>query len=68
MGVHALLALEVSADDLLMPAKKKNCGQTKKSSRKIMRRLESIESLPAHHQQTVLKTIDTMLKGLKPAS
>jgi hypothetical protein len=68
MAVRFALALEVSADELLMPAKKKTGANGKKSSRKIMRRLESIESLPSHHQQTVLKTIDTMLKGLKPAS
>jgi hypothetical protein len=39
-----------------------------KPSRKVLRRLELIESLPTHQQQTVLKTIDTMLKGLKSAS
>jgi transcriptional regulator with XRE-family HTH domain len=68
MAIRFALALEISADELLMPAKNKPNGNGKKSSRKIMRRLESIESLPSHHQQTVLKTIDTMLKGLKPAS
>jgi transcriptional regulator with XRE-family HTH domain len=68
MAIRFALALEISADELLMPAKNKTNGNGKKSSRKIMRRLESIESLPSHHQQTVLKTIDTMLKGLKPAS
>ena len=68
MAVRFALALEISADELLMPSKKKTSANAKKSSRKIMRRLESIESLPSHHQQTVLKTIDTMLKGLKPAS
>jgi hypothetical protein len=31
-----------------------------------MGRLESIDSLPSHHQHTVLKTIDAMLKGLNP--
>ena len=68
MAVRFALALEISADELLMPSKKKTSANAKKSSRKIMRRLESIESCPSHHQQTVLKTIDTMLKGLKPAS
>ena len=34
-----------------------------KPSRKVLRRLQSIEALPSHQQQTVLKTIDTMLRG-----
>jgi len=34
----------------------------------VLRRLESIESLPSRQQQTMLKTIDAMLRGLKPAS
>jgi hypothetical protein len=38
------------------------------SSCKVLRRLELIESLPVHQQQTVLKTIDTMLRGLRSAS
>ena len=36
----------------------------RKPSRKVLRRLERIEGLPAGQQATVLKTIDTMLKGL----
>ena len=49
-------------DDLLLPAKKKR--PCRKPSRKVLRRLEQIETLPSTQQQTVLKTIDTMLKGV----
>ena len=60
------LAIEVSTDELPRPKSAKPLA--KKPSRKVLRRLESIESLPSHQQQTVLKTSDTMLRGLKPAS
>jgi hypothetical protein len=66
MAARFVLALGVSADDLLIPAKRKRHGV--KPSRKVLRRLELIESLPSHQQQTVLKTIDTMLRGLRSAS
>jgi transcriptional regulator with XRE-family HTH domain len=61
MAVRFARALEVTTDELLQPSGKQ---RTLKPSRKVLRRLELIESLPDHHQQTVLKTIDTMLKGL----
>ncbi|MGA2038266.1 MAG: helix-turn-helix transcriptional regulator [Bryobacteraceae bacterium] len=66
MAVRFALVLGVSTDDLLMPVKKNR--HSAKPSRKVLRRLELIESLPMHQQQTVLKTIDTMLKGLRSAS
>jgi len=66
MAIRFAMALGVSTDDLLMPPKRKR--QNAKPSRKVLRRLELIESLPSHQQQTVLKTIDAMLKGLKSAS
>jgi transcriptional regulator with XRE-family HTH domain len=66
MAIRFALALEISVDELLCPKNIKTVS--KQPSRKVLRRLESIESLPTHHQQTVLKTIDTMLKGLKTAS
>jgi len=66
MAVRFAIALGVSADDLLMPAKRK--PRSTQPSRKVLRRLELIESLPSHQQQTVLRTIDTMLRGLKSAS
>jgi hypothetical protein len=66
MAVRFARALEVSMDELLEAKKGKRPGV--KQSRKVLRRLELIESLPSHQQQTVLKTIDAMLKGLKSAS
>jgi transcriptional regulator with XRE-family HTH domain len=66
MAIRFAMALGVSTDDLLMPAKRTR--HNAKPSRKVLRRLELIESLPSHQQQTVLKTIDTMLRGLKSAS
>jgi len=67
MAIRFAQALEVTTDELLLPkvAKKR---PTRKASRKVLRRVEQIESLPSHQQQTVLKTIDAMLKGLKSAS
>lgn len=66
MAIRFAMALGVSTDDLLMPAKAK--PRRARPSRKVLRRLELIESLPSHQQQAVLKTIDAMLKGLKSAS
>lgn len=65
MAIRLAMALGVSADELLMPAKRKRHSAA--PSRKVLRRLELIESLPSHQQQTVLRTIDTMLKGLRSA-
>ena len=53
-------ALEVSTDDLLQPRGPK---AARKPSRKVLRRLEQIEKLPARQQMTLLRTIDTFLKG-----
>jgi transcriptional regulator with XRE-family HTH domain len=63
MAVRFAIALEAKTDDLLLPETGKK-QPARKASRKVLRRLELIESLPDHQQQTVLKTIDTMLKGL----
>lgn len=60
------LALDVSMDELLKP--KASERRRAKPSRKVLRRLELIESLPTHQQQTGLKTIDTMLRGLQRVS
>lgn len=65
MAIRVAMALGVSTDDLLMTPKTR---KRNKPTRKVLRRLELIESLPSHQQQTVLKTIDAMLKGLKSAS
>jgi transcriptional regulator with XRE-family HTH domain len=61
MAVRFALALEVSTDDLLMPTQR-NGSQGKKPSRKILRRLEKIETLPRTQQMAVLKTIDNALE------
>ena len=66
MAIRFAVALDISMDELLKP--KAGKAHSAKPSRKVLRRLELIESLPSHQQQTVLKTIDTMLRGLKSAS
>jgi len=55
------LALKVSADELLGLRKLPSNG--KHPSRKVLRRLRKIEKLPSHDQATLLKTIDTFLRG-----
>lgn len=66
MAVRFAMALDVSLDELLKPKAAKTSA--KKPSRKVLRRLELIETLPSHQQQTVLKSIDMMLSGLRNAS
>jgi len=61
MAVRFAVALDVSLDELLQPKAAKK--PVKKASRRVLRRLELIEALPAHQQSTLLKTIDTFLKG-----
>jgi hypothetical protein len=63
---HQLAAPDVSMDELLQPEAPER--RRVRPSHKVLRRLELIESLPTHQQQTVLKTIDTMLRGLQRAS
>jgi transcriptional regulator with XRE-family HTH domain len=54
-------ALEISTDELLQPG----CGPkpARKPSRKVLRRLEQIETLPSPQQTVLLKTIDTFLEN-----
>jgi transcriptional regulator with XRE-family HTH domain len=59
MAVRFAQALGVSTDDILMPVKK---AHGKKPSRKVLRRLERIETLPRTQQIAVLKTIDNALE------
>ena len=66
MAVRFARALEVSTDDLLQ-SKKAARHRPLQPSRKVLRRLERIETLPARHQQAVLKSIDMMLTGLSNA-
>lgn len=63
MAIRFALALDVTMDELLGPAagRPKN---GKKPSRKVLRRLERIETLPSQQQNAVLKSIDMMLKGI----
>ncbi len=53
-------ALEISTDALLQPS---GPVESKKPSRKVLRRLEQIEALPLGQQTTLLRTIDTLLEG-----
>jgi hypothetical protein len=43
--------------------KTRNGKTARKPSRKVLRRLEQIERLPATQQITLLRTIDTFLKA-----
>jgi transcriptional regulator with XRE-family HTH domain len=60
MAVRFAQALGVSMDELLGPGRGKKGSRP---SRKVLRRLEQIEALPVHQQTTLLRTIDTFLKG-----
>jgi transcriptional regulator with XRE-family HTH domain len=62
MAVRFALALDVSLDEFLHPKAKK--ASTKKPNRRVLRRMEKIESLPFHQQTHLLKTIDGFLKGV----
>jgi transcriptional regulator with XRE-family HTH domain len=62
MAVRFALALEVTTDELL--GLRPRAKRDRKPSRKIARRLEQIEKLPAAQQAILLKTIDTFIKGV----
>ncbi len=59
MAIRFAQALEVTTDELLgaQPTK----GNGRKPSRKVLRRLEQIESLPKRDQDALLRTIDAFL-------
>ena len=62
MVLRFAAALEITTDELLQP----NGGKPPlrhRPSLRVLRRLEKIEKLPPHQQSTLLKTIDTFLKG-----
>lgn len=61
MAVRFALALDVSTDALLHPRAKKTAA--KKPNRKVLRRLEQIESLPRRKQDALLTTIDAFLNS-----
>jgi transcriptional regulator with XRE-family HTH domain len=55
-------ALEITTDELLQ-ANDSQRPLRRKPSLRLQRRMEKIEKLPPHQQSTLLKTIDTFLKG-----
>jgi transcriptional regulator with XRE-family HTH domain len=61
MVARFALMLEISTDELLGVTPSKSSGR--KPSRRVLRRLERIEALPPREQSTLLKTIDTFLRG-----
>ena len=61
MAVRFAMALDVTLDELLHPKVAKANG--KKPSRKVLRRLEQIETLPVTQQSVLLRTIDTFLEN-----
>ena len=63
MVVRFAAALEITTDELLQPQAEPNALRRKPSLR-VLRRLERIEKLPQHQQNTLLKTIDGFLKGV----
>lgn len=62
MVVPFAAALEITTDELLQPSAAQTPLRRKPSLRVL--RLEKIERLPAHQQNTLLKTIDGFLKGV----
>ena len=61
MAVRFAIALEISVDQLLRPASTPTFG--KQPNRKVLRRLEKIETLPPTQQSMLLKTIDMFLEN-----
>lgn len=61
MAVRFAQAIGVSMDDMFGAGQATNKG--KKPSRKILRRLEQIETLPTTQQIALLRTIDALLKA-----
>lgn len=62
MAVRFSLALSVSTDELLHPKTTKKKG-AKKTSLKVVRRMEQIEKLPPRQQAFVLSALDSILRG-----
>ena len=61
MTIRFATALEVSTDDLLRPKGAK--VSHRRPSRRVLRRLEQIESLPPSQQTAVLRTIDAFVRA-----
>jgi hypothetical protein len=56
-------ALEVSTGDVLQPRGPKTAS---KPSRKVLRRLEQVEKLPARQQLTLVRSFDAFLENARP--
>jgi transcriptional regulator with XRE-family HTH domain len=63
MIVRFATTLDITTDELLQ-TKTAQPVLRRKPSLRVLRRLERIESLPQHQQNTLLKTIDGFLKGV----
>ena len=61
MAVRFALALGVTTDELLYSSVKRTPG--KAPNRKVLRRLEQIESLPRRKQEALIMTIDQFLSS-----
>jgi transcriptional regulator with XRE-family HTH domain len=62
MVIRFAQALEVTTDELLGVSKVRKIGETTARLR-LLKRTKKIEELPPSQQKTLLKTIDTFLKG-----
>ena len=61
MAIRFALALDASTDEILHPKRKGALHQD--PSRRVMRRVEQINRLPAKRQSFVLRALDSLLKG-----
>ena len=62
--IKLALALEITTDELLGLKNIKNNGKNK-PSKKIIRRMEKIGTLPVSQQKFILRTLDSHLKALE---
>lgn len=62
MIVRFAVALGITTDELLRPKSRKT-PPPRKISRKVLQRLERIESLPPYRQRALLTTIDSFLQA-----
>jgi transcriptional regulator with XRE-family HTH domain len=62
MIVRFAVALGITTDELLRPKVRKT-APTRKISRKVLQRLERIDSLPPYQQRALLTTIDSFLRA-----
>jgi transcriptional regulator with XRE-family HTH domain len=61
MIVRFAVALGITTDELLRP-KVRKAAPRRKISRKVLQRLERIDSLPPYQQRALLTTIDSFLR------